>query len=411
LTVISGVTTGAHGAILENTNAAGSTTFPAAFSVAGPSITTAAPVALSVGAPVGTVVTLTGTGFGPTTTGTSSLTDGVFQNVSATQENFVVTVPPTTTTSDVLTVSSTDSYGASSVSAPLTLLVEAAPTVSSTTYAGTTTGVGVGAKGQTITVNGSGFATGATIGSFVNAAGVADPNVTGTVTSVNAAGTVLTATVSVATGDTNTIDGFTITNTNGGTTKATAAAPAGLVLQSGPTITAVSPVSATPAATDAFTITGTGFQTGATVTLSSDGTCGTATVVSATSITVSCTIGSPGTAAVTLSVVNPNGGTATSGTILAAKSTTPVSTFHVTNPAHGTAIAGKTVTMTISGSGFYGQPKITSNAAGTKVGVSKDSGKLLTIRVTTKAGTRGEHTFTIRLANGKTGKANYAVKA
>jgi hypothetical protein len=107
-------------------------------------------------------------------------------------------------------------------------------------------------------------------------------------------------------------------------------------------------------------------------------------------------------------VVNPDGGTATSGTILAAGAA--ASTFHVTNPAHGTAIAGKTVTMTISGTGFYGQPKITSSAAGTKVGVSKDTGKVLTIRVTTKAGVRGEHTFTIRLANGKTGKANYAIK-
>jgi hypothetical protein len=114
---------------------------------------------------------------------------------------------------------------------------------------------------------------------------------------------------------------------------------------------------------------------------------------------------------VTLSVVNPDGGTATSGTILAATTTKTTTTFHVTNPAHGTAIAGKTSTLTISGTGFYGQPKITSNAAGTKVGVSKDSGKVLTIRVTTKATTgAGEHTFTIRLANGKTGKANYAVK-
>jgi hypothetical protein len=112
---------------------------------------------------------------------------------------------------------------------------------------------------------------------------------------------------------------------------------------------------------------------------------------------------------VTLAVSNPDGGTATSGTILAATSVAKPAAFHVTG-AHGTAIAGKTVTMTISGTGFYGQPKITSTAAGTKVGVSKDTGKLLTIRVTTKAGIRGEHTFTIRLANGKTGKANYAIK-
>jgi hypothetical protein len=402
LTVSSGAITGVHAADI------GGTVFPAAFSVAGPTITSAAPVALAVGAPVGTVVALTGTGFGPTTTGSSNSVTGVFQNVSATQENFVVTLSPSAPVTDTITVSSADSYGASSSSAPLTLLVEAAPSVSSTTYVTGTTGVGVGSMGQTVTVNGLHFATGATIGHFVNAAGVADPDVTGTVTSVNAAGTQLTATIAVLTGDANAIDGFTITNTDGGTTTATAAAPAGLVLEAAPTITAISPVIAIAATTNAFTITGTGFQTGAKVILSSDGTCGTATVASATSITVSCTIGEPNTVAVTLSVVNPDGGTATSGTILAAKAA--VAAFHVTNPAHGTAIAGRTSTLTISGTGFYGQPKVTSTASGTKAVVSHDTGKLLTVVVTTKMGVAGEHTFTVTEPNGKSGKANYSIK-
>jgi hypothetical protein len=145
--------------------------------------------------------------------------------------------------------------------------------------------------------------------------------------------------------------------------------------------------------------------------LSSDGTCGTATVVSATSITVSCTIGAPGTAAVTLSVVNANGGTATSGTILAASAPKPPApAFHVSG-AHGYAVPGRTVHMTISGTGFYGQPRITSSAAGTRVRVAHDTGHLLTIFVTTKAGTKHRtYTFTIRLANGKTGRANYSVR-
>jgi hypothetical protein len=68
------------------------------------------------------------------------------------------------------------------------------------------------------------------------------------------------------------------------------------------------------------------------------------------------------------------------------------------------------VTLTISGTGFYGQPKITSSAAGTKAKVSKDSGKLLTVRVTTKSTTKPrKYTFTVRLANGKQGRANYSV--
>jgi hypothetical protein len=406
LTVSSLATTGAHSVVLENTTATAA--LPAAFSVAGPVITTAAPTALAVGAPVGTIVALTGTGFGPTTTGTSSTVTGVFQNVSATQENFVVTAPPTTTSTDSIVLSTVDSYGMSSVSAPLTLLVEAAPSVSSTTYATGTTGVGVGSKAQTITVNGLGFATGATIGSFVNAAGVADPAVTGTVTSVNAAGTQLTATIAVATGDVNTIDGFTITNTNGGTTKATAAVPAGLVIQAAPTITSVTPPTGKAASTSTFTVVGTGFQTGAVASLSpANGTCST-TVVSATSITAACTLGSPGATPTYLVVTNANGGSATSTTAVLPATAPPVAGFHITG-AHGSAKSGKTSTLTISGTGFYGQPRITSNAAGTRVGVSGDTGKLLTIHVTTKKGVAGEHTFTVTLANGKSAKVNYKI--
>jgi hypothetical protein len=410
LTVTTGAATGAHSAVLENT--AATTAFPAAFIVAGPVITSAAPVALAVGAPVGTIVALTGTGFGPTTTGTITASvgtapTGVFQNVSATQENFVVTSPPAGTSTDAIRVSSVDAYGASSTSAAFPFAVQAAPSVSSTTYVTGTTGVGVGSKAQTITVNGSGFATGATIGSFVSAAGVADPAVTGTVTSVNAAGTQLTATIAVATGDVNTIDGFTITNTNGGSTKATAAAPAGLIIQAAPTITSVTPPTGKAASTSTFTVVGTGFQTGAVASLSpGNGTCST-TVVSATSITATCTLGSPGATPTYLVVTNANGGTATSTTAVL-PATATVAGFHITG-AHGSAKSGKTSTLTISGTGFYGQPKITSNAAGTKVGVAGDTGKLLTIHVTTKKGVAGEHTFTVTLANGKSAKVNYKI--
>jgi hypothetical protein len=411
LTVTTGAATGAHGVVLENTTAA--TTFPAAFSVAGPVITSAAPVALAVGAPVGTIVALTGTGFGPTTTGaitalSGTAPTGVFQNVSATQENFVVTSPVAFTSTDAITVSSVDAYGASSTSAAFPFAVQGAPSVTSTTYVTGTTGVGVGSKAQTITVNGSGFATGATIGSFVNAAAVADPAVTGTVTSVNAAGTQLTATIAVATGDVNTIDGFTITNTNGGTTKATAAPPAGLVIQAAPTITSVTPPTGKAASTSTFTVVGTGFQTGAVASLSpANGTCST-TVVSATSITAVCTLGSPGATPTYLVVTNANGGSATSTTAVLPATAPPVAGFHITG-AHGSAKSGKTSTLTISGTGFYGQPKITSNAAGTRVGVSGDTGKLLTIHVTTKKGIAGEHTFTVTLANGKSAKVNYKI--
>ena len=69
------------------------------------------------------------------------------------------------------------------------------------------------------------------------------------------------------------------------------------------------------------------------------------------------------------------------------------------------------MTLTISGTGFYGQPKITSTGAGVRATVSHDNGKLLTVRVTVPAkGAKGEHTFKITLANGKSCKVNYATK-
>jgi hypothetical protein len=77
---------------------------------------------------------------------------------------------------------------------------------------------------------------------------------------------------------------------------------------------------------------------------------------------------------------------------------------------NGAAVVGRTVTLAIVGTGFYGAPKITSNEAGTMAVIAHDSGKLLTVRVMVKAGSRkGEHTFTIRLANGKSCRVNYVV--
>ncbi len=411
--VNSGATAGAHTATLVNDTKTGY--LPAAFTVDGPSITSAAPTALAVHAPIGTVVALTGTGFNNTSglvgagiTGSTGLA-GVLQYSSATTENLVVTTSPTAVGNATFSIQTTDAYGAAEVSAPFVLPVQAAPTVTSVTYATGTTGVGVGATAQPITINGSNFGSGVTVTAFVNASGTADTAVTAKVVSVNNLGTQISATVAITSPDTNTIDGFTVTNTNGGVAKALAVAPAGLVIHAAPTITAVSPVTATASATNAFTITGTGFETGATVTLSSDGTCGTATVASATSITVSCTIGAPSTTAVTLSVANPDGGSATSGTVLPATVPVTVPPFRVTG-AHGTAIAGTTSTITVSGTGFYGQPRVTSTAAGSRVGVAKDSGTLLTLRVFTKKGVSGEHTLTITLANGKSAKANYSIK-
>lgn len=72
---------------------------------------------------------------------------------------------------------------------------------------------------------------------------------------------------------------------------------------------------------------------------------------------------------------------------------------------------GRTVTVTITGTGFHGQPTITSNEGGTTAVVAHDRGNALVVKVTIKAGEpTGWHTFTITLANGESCKVNYLVK-
>lgn len=375
--------------------------------VAGPSITAMAPTAIVVGAPVGTVVALTGTGFTNTMTGSvaaSGLLDGIVQYVSATSANFVVTASPTsadiTTPSnvDTLTLSQFVAAGVTVSSAPFDLTVDGPPVVTSAiTYATAgTSGVGVGATAQGIVIHGEGFATGATVTAFTNTAGVADANVTVTVTAVNAAGTQITATVAVAAGDTNTAVGYTVTNTDGG--KAVVSAyQFPITIDAGPTITSVSPAVGIAAASNAFTITGTGFTASSVASIDTNGSCGATTFVSATSLTVSCTLGAAQSTASNLLVKNPDGGSA-STVILPAATTTPppaAKPFHVSGVS-GRAVVGRTVSVTITGTGFHGQPHITSNAPGTKAIVSHDSGTRLVVRVTTKATTKpGVKVFTV----------------
>jgi hypothetical protein len=407
-----GSAAGPYNVVVFNTALAnGSNAFPAAVSVAGPVIASQAPVGLAVGAPIGTVVTLTGTGFTSTTSGSvtdngAGVLNGLITYVNATTMNLVLTVSPTA--ADLATPPTIQLTQIGAVVSPVfTMKIDAAPIVTTLTYK-VGTDVGVGATSQTVYINGSGFATGVTVGSFVNGNSTADPNVTATVTSINLAGTQITATISIKSPDTNIADGYSVTNTDGGVAKVPATLIA-LVIGAGPTITSVSPATGTPSGTTAFTITGTGFQTGATVAASSDGTCGAADVVSATSITTSCTLGAASATPVTLSVTNVDGGSATSAAVLVATAP-PAPAFHV-GAVHGSAVVGKTVTLTISGTGFYGQPHISSTGAGVKAKVSHDSGKLLTLRVTVSAaGKAGEHTFTVTLASGKSGRTNYATK-
>jgi hypothetical protein len=69
---------------------------------------------------------------------------------------------------------------------------------------------------------------------------------------------------------------------------------------------------------------------------------------------------------------------------------------------------GRTVMTSIIGSGFYGDPRVTSNARGTRVTVTRDNGHVLTIQVTASSNSgRGAHRFTIIFADGKRASLRY----
>jgi len=400
-TTLTCVVTVGNGAVAgtDSVSVNDSAPFAAGLFVAGPTITSMAPTAIVVGSPVGTVFALTGTGFTNTMTATVSdwqfgaALQGILQYVSATSANFVVTASPTTsdvstaTNSDTLTLSQTVAAGVVVSSPPFNLTVDGPPVVTApVTYATAgTTGVGVGAKAQGIVITGVGFATGATVTAFTNSAAVADTNVTVTVTAVNAAGTQITATVAVAAGDTNTAVGYTVTNTDGG--KAVVSAfQFPITIDAGPTITSVSPSTGLAGATNAFTLTGTGYTAASVVSIDTNGSCGATTFVSATSLTVTCTLGVLETTASNMLVTNPDGGTASTVVLPATTPTPPKKPvpFRLIRVV-GHAVIGRTVSVTIIGTGFHGQPHITSNVPGTKAIVSHDNGKRLVVRVTTRA--------------------------
>ncbi|MGC2176206.1 MAG: hypothetical protein WA614_12185 [Acidimicrobiales bacterium] len=74
---------------------------------------------------------------------------------------------------------------------------------------------------------------------------------------------------------------------------------------------------------------------------------------------------------------------------------------------HGVVVAGRTVTIAIDGTGFAGQPRVTSHA-GTSAVVLRDTGTVLIVRVKSAARSRnGTFTFTITLADGDTCQVRY----
>ena len=510
-----GALSGVDSVVVTSGSGNASTAFANALTIAGPTVSSVSPATI----PAGYVGSLTFTGVGfPTSAAVSAtasdgtagssvtIASGTATVASSTSMSVSITGNTGTTAGKNLIVTFTQGAYTWAVAVP-----EVAPiSVSSISYSGTTTDVGVGASAQPVVIVGTGFQPGATLSFNTPGTGsgydLPTSSVQATVTSISP--TAITATVSVSSSAVTGYYYLTVTNTSGGTFTYGNGASVGFNVGAAPVVTKVSPAASVLAGATASTITlyGTGLSSTTTVKSSSPLlTLGTATynslfgtlsfTVTAPAITGTSPVGlsliltnvDGGTTSVSFSINPPptvtgtyyvptfstnyevaiagtgfesgmtatssnsafnvtvayvNGTTGTSAVLLvtttAAATTGTSSNVTLTNPdgstvtfalnggsapvvkppavfkvfrVFGVAYVGKTVTIKISGSAFYGQPRITSNVAGVKAVVSGDTGSVLTVRVTASpTSPRGVHTFTVTLANGKSATVNYNQK-
>jgi prepilin-type N-terminal cleavage/methylation domain-containing protein len=230
-------------------------------------------------------MTLTGTGFQSglsVSAARGTFTLGTVTATSITLTSF--TVP--TTGADVITVTNPDG-GVSTYS----INVTPPPTLTSITGAPV-----VKSQAETITLVGTGFQSGLTVSAS---------NGTWTVGTITATSIVLNNFSATSVGT----DTITVTNPDGGS------ASIGLTVDAAPTITAVTPATVKHNTVTTYTLTGTGFVTGATVTITEGGT--SMTSISATTVSSSTSLSfsakaratpTSGSTTVVITVTNPDGG-------------------------------------------------------------------------------------------------------
>jgi hypothetical protein len=210
---------------------------------------------------------------------------------------------------------------------------------SSSTPAPTVTSIlpnsGTAAGGTAVTITGTGFLTGATVsvgGTPATAVTVVNSTTITATTPAHAAGA---ANVIVANSD---MQSGTLTQ---GFTYTAISNPA-------PTVTGISPASGTAAGGTAVTITGTGFQAGAAVSLGGTPATG-VTVMSSTTITATTPAHATGTVSVIVTNSDSQSGTLTQGFTYTAVSNPPPTVTGI-SPASGTVAGGTAVSIT--GTGF-----------------------------------------------------------
>ena len=381
VTITGGATVGSSTITVTNPDA-GNSTSGSIFTVnAAPTITGVSPASRDQGA-VSQNLTVTGTDF---VNGASLAT--VFSG-SLITVNSTTYVNSTTLTVNV-SISSSAATGTrtftvtngdrSTATSGSIFTVSGAPTVTAVSP----TSRGQGATNQTLTITGTNFVSGATTAFSTN-------GITVNSTTFNSA-TSLTVNVSISGSATPGTRTITVTNGDG----STATSGSIFTVNAAPTVTAVSPTSRGEGATaQNLTVTGTGFQSGATTTFSGTGiTVNSTTFVNATTLTVNVTIGGSATVGTsTITVTNPDAGSATSGSIFTVNAAPTVTAVSPTSRDAGAVSQSLTVTGTgfvsgattsFSGSNITVNSTTFVNATTLTVNISISSGALVGTRAIT----------------------------
>ncbi len=266
----------------------------------------------------------------------------------------VVVVNATTITFKLSTANTPAAIGTSAITVtnPDGTLAEGTILINASTLSVTGVSPSAMTTGQTktITISGSGFQTGGTTVSIPSQFGTINgtPTVTGTSISFSFTSASTAAAVGSPT--------VTVTNPDGTTATGSLS-----IDQTNIAVTSVAPSSLIYAATRSFTISGSGFLSGATVSTDSSG--GTVTVGAVTSTSIGVTLSAdPSIGTHTFTVTNPDGGTA-SGSFSVANNA-----MVVNGVSPDSSTYKSTKSYTISGSNFSSSVSVKLDVSGTEVG-------------------------------------------
>ena len=325
----------------------------------------------------GTSILITGTGFVAGATVTIGGVSAVVGPITAT--TIAATTPASAAGAKDIVVTNPDTQSAtgSALFTYVAPIAPPAPPAPAPTITSVTPTSGSTLGGTTITITGSGFTSGATV-----TIGGASATV-GTVTSTTIAATTPAGPAGA--------QNIVVVNPDNqfatGTALFTYVAPVSptppIVPVPAPTITSISPTSGTTAGGTVIVITGTGFSSGATVTVGG----GSAVVGTTTSTTIAVTT-PPGTAGVKDVVITNTDHQSGTGAglftyITPPPTPAPAPTITSISPTSGTTAGGTAIVIT--GTGFVAGATVTIGGASATVGTITST----TIAATTPAGTAG----------------------